>query len=374
MVSITFNELDKKFIFNIPQCSSYFKRIYSCKAIANATGKDKFSLIGTMSSQGDIIAMIGERSSDAIPLKAAHAGIIFGENNYNDIIYESSDIIFEDEYFSNVFDVIVYGRNIYDCIRKFLQFQISFVGALVVLMIISNIPAINIQFYHNKILYLNLIIDTLEALALSIGKPSRKNVLAKNSLSYSPHNYILSRNICFRIFIGILLQLFIFLIVLVFTDSVYRSTMLYNTIMYMIVFNAIVYELHDDYSLFFAQFKDELPFILVQIIILITQNYFIYTGSKMLRMVEMNHFQNFRCFCYGLLIFFQIPIISFMNENEILFKHEDEEIVYQETEIKDENEIKQLGLNVENDLRIDTKNDDFFDDDDKNIDGSFSNI
>ena len=91
-------------------------------------------------------------------------------------------------------------------------------------------------------------------------------------------------------------------------------------------------------------------------------------------MVEMNHFQNFRCFCYGLLIFFQIPIISFMNENEILFKHEDEEIVYQETEIKDENEIKQLGLNVENDLRIDTKNDDFFDDDDKNIDGSFSNI
>ena len=150
--------------------------------------------------------------------------------------------------------------------------------------------------------------------------------------------------------------------------------MLYNTIMYMIVFNAIVYELHDDYSLFFAQFKDELPFILVQIVILITQNYFIYTGSKMLRMVEMNHFQNFRCFCYGLLIFFQIPIISFMNENEILFKHEDEEIVYQETEIKDENEIKQLGLNVENDLRIDTKNDDFFDDDDKNIDGSFSNI
>ena len=375
MVSITFNELDKKFIFNIPQCSSYFKRIYSCKAIANATGKDKFSLIGTMSSQGDIIAMIGERSSDAIPLKAAHAGIIFGENNYNDIVYESSDIIFEDEYFSNVFEVILYGRNIYDCIRKFLQFQISFVGALVVLMIISNIPAINIQFYHNKILYLNLIIDTFEALALSIGKPSRNNVLKKNSLSYSPHNYLLSRNICFRIFIGILLQLFIFLIVLILTDSVYRSTMLYNTIMYMIVFNAIVYELHDDYSIFFSQFQDELPFILVQIIILITQNYFIYTGSKMLRMVEMNHNQNFRCFCYGLLIVLQIPIISFMKENEILFKHEEEEIVYQETEINDENQIKMLGLNVDNDLNFDKNdNNDLFDDDDNNFDGSFSNI
>ena len=375
IVSITFNEIEKKFIFNIPQCSSYFNRIYSCKAIANATGKDKFALIGTMSSQGDIIAMIGQRSSDAIPLKAAHAGIIFGENNYNDIIYEASDIIFEDEYFSNIFELILYGRNIYDCIRKFLQFQISFVGALMILMIISNNPAINIQFYHNKILYLNLIIDTLEALAMSIGKPSRKNILNKNSLSYSPHKNIISRNLFFRIFIGILLQLFIFLTVIVRTDVFYRSTMLYNTIMYMIVFNAIVTELHEDYFIFFTQFIDELPFILVQIIILITQNYFIYTGSKMLRMVEMNHQQNFKCFCYGLLILFQIPIIAILKQNEIFFKPEQEEIVYHESnDIKDENDIKMLGLRID-ELDHNKEKDDIYSVSEKNdLEDSFSNI
>ena len=64
-----------------------------------------------------------------------------------------------------------------------------------------------------------------------------------------------------------------------------------------------------------------------------------------------------------------------MKENEILFKHEEEEIVYQETEINDENQIKMLGLNVDNDLNFDKNdNNDLFDDDDNNFDGSFSNI
>ena len=148
--------------------------------------------------------------------------------------------------------------------------------------------------------------------------------------------------------------------------------------MYMIVFNAFVYELHEDYSIFFTQFKDELPFIIVQIIILITQNYFIYTGSKMLRMLEMNHNQNFKCFCFGLLIFFQIPIISFMKENEMLFKREEEEIVYHEiTEIRDEKEIKKLGFNINEPLMTDEKNDfDNYSIDGNNNDmeDSFSNI
>ena len=143
----------------------------------------------------------------------------------------------------------------------------------------------------------------------------------------------------------------------------------------MIVFNAIVTELHEDYFIFFTQFIDELPFILVQIIILITQNYFIYTGSKMLRMVEMNHQQNFKCFCYGLLILFQIPIIAILKQNEIFFKPEQEEIVYHESnDIKDENDIKMLGLRID-ELDHNKEKDDIYSVSEKNdLEDSFSNI
>ena len=98
-------------------------------------------MISLLREKNQYIAVTGEGISDSIPMKASHVAIVLGENS-NDISNESSDIILQDNNFNSIITTIVYGRNIFDCVRKFLQFQLSFIFSFVIMIIFTISPIV----------------------------------------------------------------------------------------------------------------------------------------------------------------------------------------------------------------------------------------
>ena len=321
-IGINYNEEENTFTFNIVNLESFVESINESHVIANASGKDKFILISLLREKNQYIAVTGEGISDSIPMKASHVAIVLGKNS-NDISNESSDIILQDNNFNSIITTIVYGRNIFDCVRKFLQFQLSFIFSFVIMIIFTCSPIVNIQLYHNKILYLNLIIDTFQSIALSSGIPQEKILLKKSPSLYSSNQKLISKNLFIKICIQSIIQLIIYFIIIQISNVDKLNTIIFNTVVYVLVFNAIVSKLYEE-SVFY-QIKNlyqHFVFIVIQGIIIGIQIFLVQVGNDLLRIEKLTFTENMKCIIVSLLIFIEIPLINYMKENEILFKEE----------------------------------------------------
>jgi magnesium-transporting ATPase (P-type) len=321
-IGINYNEEENTFTFNIVNLESFVESINESHVIANASGKDKFILISLLREKNQYIAVTGEGISDSIPMKASHVAIVLGKNS-NDISNESSDIILQDNNFNSIITTIVYGRNIFDCVRKFLQFQLSFIFSFVIMIIFTCSPIVNVQLYHNKILYINLIIDTFQSIALSSGIPQEKILLKKSPSLYSSNQKLISKNLFIKICIQSIIQLVIYFIIIQISNFEKINTIIFNTVIYVLVFNAIVSKLYEE-SVFY-QIKNlyqHFVFIIIQGIIIGIQIFFVNVGNDLLRIEKLTFTENIKCIIVSLLIFIEIPLINYMKENEILFKEE----------------------------------------------------
>jgi Ca2+ transporting ATPase len=147
----------------------FIELIQNLRVMARSQPIHKYALVLGLKELNKIVAVTGDGTNDAPALSKSDVG--FAMFAGTDIAKEASDIIIIDNNFSSIVVAIIYGRNIYDNIRKFLQFQltVNFCACLLVFIcacIGNDSPLTTIQ-----MLWINLIMDSLGSLALATESP-----------------------------------------------------------------------------------------------------------------------------------------------------------------------------------------------------------
>ncbi|XP_024083389.1 plasma membrane calcium-transporting ATPase 2 isoform X3 [Cimex lectularius] len=153
------------------------------RVLARSSPTDKYTLVkGIIDSKStesrEVVAVTGDGTNDGPALKKADVGFAMGIAG-TDVAKEASDIILTDDNFSSIVKAVMWGRNVYDSIAKFLQFQLT---VNIVAVIVAFIGACAVQDSPLKavqMLWVNLIMDTLASLALATEMPTPDLLLRK---------------------------------------------------------------------------------------------------------------------------------------------------------------------------------------------------
>ena len=94
------------------------------KVLARSSPSDKYLMATGLKKLKNVVAMTGDGTNDAPALKKADIGFAMGIAG-TEVAKEASGIILLDDNFSTIVTAMKWGRNIFDCIRKFLQFQLT---------------------------------------------------------------------------------------------------------------------------------------------------------------------------------------------------------------------------------------------------------
>ncbi|KAL0354392.1 UNVERIFIED_CONTAM: Calcium-transporting ATPase 9, plasma membrane-type [Sesamum radiatum] len=132
---------------------------------------DKLLLVQTLRKQGEVVAVTGDGTNDAPALHEADIGLSMGIQG-TEVAKESSDIIILDDNFASVVKVVRWGRSVYANIQKFIQFQLTVNVAALVINVVAAVSSGDVPLTTVQLLWVNLIMDTLGALALATEPPT----------------------------------------------------------------------------------------------------------------------------------------------------------------------------------------------------------
>lgn len=148
------------------------KIIPKLRVLARSSPEDKKILVSTLKRMGDVVASTGDGTNDAPALKMADVGFSMGIAG-TEVAREASDIILMTDDFTAIVNAIRWGRCVSGSIKKFIQFQLTVNVTAVVLTFISSVTTGKSVLTAVQLLWVNLIMDTLAALALATDRPDK---------------------------------------------------------------------------------------------------------------------------------------------------------------------------------------------------------
>lgn len=213
LLEIKDEKTDKVIGESVKNAREFGKYHEHLRVLARSSPLDKRILVCGLQGKDEVVAVTGDGTNDAPALKKADVGFSMGITG-TQIAQAASDIILLDDNFGSIVVALRYGRNVYDSVRKFLQFQLAVnVTAMAIVFfgscILSDSPLNAVQ-----MLWVNLVMDTFGALALAT-EPPMEDILrrAPYKKSASIVSEVMWRNIFgHAIYQILILALVIFLI------------------------------------------------------------------------------------------------------------------------------------------------------------------
>eukprot|EP00834_Sanchytrium_tribonematis_P001579 NODE_40_length_35084_cov_0.543519.p3 type:complete len:923 gc:universal NODE_40_length_35084_cov_0.543519:31963-29195(-) len=221
------------------------KILPTLRVLARSSPLDKQILVKTLKSMGEIVAVTGDGTNDGPALKEANVGFSMGIAG-TEVAKMASDIILLDDNFSSLVKAVIWGRSIFDSIRKFLQFQLTVNIVAVALAVVSVIldedsePILTAV----QLLWVNLIMDTFAALALATDRPDptllkRKPYKSEEPLiSPSMWTMIIVQAV-YQFLISFILMKYPHLIMGEYFDELTTRSFVFNVFVFLQIFNLL---------------------------------------------------------------------------------------------------------------------------------------
>lgn len=174
--------------------------IKTLRILSRARPEDKARLVGLLQENGEVVAVTGDGTNDALALKKAQVGLSMGDGTAR--AKEVSDITILDNSFVSINKAILWGRSLYLNIRRFILFQMTINVCACVLVLLGAFLGVDSPLTVTQMLWVNLIMDTFAAMALS-SLPADPRVFDEKPRD--PNGHIIDRSMIKLILLGGLL-------------------------------------------------------------------------------------------------------------------------------------------------------------------------
>lgn len=246
-------------------------RVGDVAVMAMSSDEHKLKMVQLLQKEnGHVVAVTGDCANDAPTLKEANVGIAMGAQS-TEVTKQCSDIIILDDNFSNVVKVVRWGRCIRNNIQKFSQFQLTANMAFLVIYTVTILSSGNAPLTIAQLLWVNLIMDTLGALALATDKPTK--ALMKQPVHQAG---ILITNIMWRNMIAQALYQIVVILTLKFKgESIFGvreevvATLIFNSFVFCQVFNLVSARKLEEKNVFAGMLKNRWFIVITWIIVIL---------------------------------------------------------------------------------------------------------
>lgn len=244
------------------------------RVLARSSPTDKHTLVkgiidSTAGEQRQVVAVTGDGTNDGPALKKADVGFAMGIAG-TDVAKEASDIILTDDNFTSIVKAVMWGRNVYDSISKFLQFQLTVNVVAVIVAFTGACITQDSPLKAVQMLWVNLIMDTFASLALAT-EPPTESLLRRRP--YGRNKPLISRTMMKNILGHAVYQLLIVFLLVFAGDRLFdidsgrkaplnsppsqHYTIVFNTFVLMQLFNEInARKIHGEKNVFAGVYRN----------------------------------------------------------------------------------------------------------------------
>lgn len=142
---------------------------------ARVSPEHKIRIVKAWQEKGNIVSMTGDGVNDAPALKQADVGVAMGITG-TEVAKDAASMVLTDDNFATIVKAVENGRNVYRNIKSSIQFLLSGNFGAILAVLYASIAGLPVPFAPVHLLFINLLTDSLPAIALGL-EPHRKDVM-----------------------------------------------------------------------------------------------------------------------------------------------------------------------------------------------------